>query len=135
MTTNKVLFRIASILMIVGGAAGIITNLIAMIGGITLAGWGYGKAALIIIGAIICLLGAIYELIVGIKGTKGVHTPGVPAKLMTPGIIVFAIELVGFILLAIGAGAGAGTIVVDILFGFGAPIFFIITCYLNRNNA
>ena len=135
MTTNKVLFRIASIIMIVGGAASIISNLIAMIGGFTLAAWGYGKAALIIIGSIICLLASILQLIVGIKGTKGVHTPGVPATLMGSGLIVLVAQIIGFILVAIGAGSGAGTIIVDILFGFGAPIFFIITCYLDKKNA
>ncbi len=132
MTTQKVLFRIASILMIVGGAANIISGIIGMIGGITLAHWGYGKAGLIIVGFIITILAAIYQLIVGIQGSKNVPTPGIGAKLFVPGIIVLVAQFIGFLLAAIGAGSGAGSIIVSVLFGLGCPIFFIITCVLRK---
>ena len=130
MTTQKVLFRIASILMIVGGAANIISGIVGLIGGIALS--KYFSVGLLIVGFIIVLLGGVYQLIVGIQGTKNVHTAGIGAKLFIPGIVVVAIQLIGLILSAAGAHSGAGSIIVSVLFGLGCPIFFIITCVLRK---
>ena len=132
MSTGKRLLKIASIIMIVAGAIGIITNIIVIAGGGALAALGYSKAALIIIGGIVMLIGSVFELVVGILGTKNAYVAGAGAKYFTLGIVVLAIDVIGFILTAIGSQTNAGAIIVDIIFGFGIPIFFIVACSLAK---
>ena len=121
--------KVCGILMIIGGALGIILNIVVL-----LLGAGAGEALLIVAG-IIGAIGGIIELITGIMGVKNSAKPENAGKCLVWGIITLVVAVVANVITWIAGNASAGTIIGTILTGFAIPILYIIGAVLNKKSA
>jgi len=115
---NTLVF-VCSILLIIGGAIGII----AMLGtiGLLAAASVSGTSGLLTLLIIVGIVGAIYELVVGIMGVKGASTPSKAGQLLNLGYGLVAIQLIALII-AIPAGGFSYSSVI----GFLLPVLFVV---------
>lgn len=137
------LLKIMGIIMIVGGAVGIIGSiiLIAAVAVLISAGAPGG----IIVGIILSILGSIAELIAGIICTKNARRADKAVKCMVWCIIVIVLQLLGTIITAVGAGAianeygagvsTAGSTVISIILGLAVPVIAMIAAIMNKKSA
>ena len=139
---GKVLLKVMGIIMIVGGAIGIILSIVLAVAAAALI--ALGGPGTIIVGIIISILGCIAELIAGIICTKNAAKPDKATKCMVWSIIVIVLQLIGVILIAAGGSAlaaetgstvssGAST-VVSIILGIAVPVLAIIGAVMNKKS-
>ena len=144
MAKGRGFLKVCGILMIIGGAVGIIFSgimgIVGYFGASAIAEAGdYESADMIgiavLIGAIIALIGGILELIAGIVGVKNSDKPEKATACIVWGIIVLVINIISLIITFVGSSAGAGTIIVSIIFGIALPVLYLIGAFLNKKNA
>ena len=126
MDTNKsnVFLKVMSIIMIIGGALGIIFGIIAIAGTGVLAALG-APTGLLVVASILAILGAIAELIAGVIGTKGCKDAAKAAKAFVWGIIVVALCVISNVLTLIGYPESFS--VVSVITGLIVPVLFVVS--------
>ncbi len=120
---NKLVF-VVSIIMIVGGAIGLITNLAAASAILYVFG-GVGIAVLIVS----VILGVV-EIIAGILGVRGASDPAQGQRLFTLGIALLALAVVMMIVNIMTGSVGATAVV-----GLLLPILFVVGANQLRQRA
>ena len=136
---GSMLLKVISIIMIIGGILSAVASLaLVLFAGATsafisdpqgqsaLAGSGVSGAAVngvVWAAAIIAVIGAVIEIIAGVKGKKNWNNPDQAKTLMIWGIITAVISLISNILFATG---GTGVQIVSILAGLVIPVLYII---------
>ena len=125
------LLKVVGILMIIGGAIGIIMGIIAVAGVSVLAALAGPefKSGLYIFAAILLLVGAVLELVAGIIGVKDAKVPEKANTCLVWGIIVAVLSVLSNILTV---AAGGDFSVVSLITGLVLPVLFIIGAVLNK---
>ncbi len=124
MKTNNYL-KITGILMIIGGALGIIVSIVALLGVAALAALG-ANSALLTVSSIVSIVGSVFELIAGIQGVKGAKDPAKGAKCVAWGIVIIVLEVLSQVL-SVVAGGEFG--VVSMIIGLVLPILYTIGAF------
>ena len=130
MKGNKFL-KVAGILMIIGGAFGIIAGIVAVLGVSGLAALA-GSAAgtgMFYLASFLCLASGIVQLIAGVMGVKNCEKPEMAQKCIIWGAIVAALSVLGNILNVV---AGSSFNVTSLLIGLILPALYIYGAYLNK---
>lgn len=123
--------KVTGILMIIGGAFGIIAGIVAILGVSGLAAL-VGSAAgtgILYMASILCLVSGIVQLIAGIMGVKNCEKPEMAQKCIVWGAIVAALSILGNILNVV---AGSGFNVTSLITGLILPALYIYGAYLNK---
>lgn len=130
MKGNKFLM-VTGILMIIGGAFGIIAGIVAILGVSGLAALA-GSAAgtgMLYLASFLCLASGIVQLIAGVMGVKNCEKPEMAQKCIVWGAIVAALSVLGNILNVV---AGSSFNVTSLLIGLILPALYIYGAYLNK---
>ena len=123
--------KVCGILMIIGGAAGIIVSLIGF-GAIAILAAAGANSGLLTVATILALVSGIIELIAGIIGVKNCKNVEAASKCIVWGVIVAVLSILGNILTV---AAGGSFSVVNLITGLIVPILFIIGAVLNKKSA
>lgn len=130
MKGNKFLM-VTGILMIIGGAFGIIAGIVAILGVSGLAALA-GSAAgtgMLYLASFLCLASGIVQLIAGVMGVKNCEKPEMAQKCIIWGAIVAALSVLGNILNVV---VGRSFNVTSLLTGLILPALYIYGAYLNK---
>ncbi len=130
MKGNKFLM-VTGILMIIGGAFGIIAGIVAILGVSGLAALA-GSAAgtgMLYLASFLCLASGIVQLIAGVMGVKNCEKPEMAQKCIIWGAIVAALSVLGNILNVV---VGSSFNVTSLLTGLILPALYIYGAYLNK---
>ena len=130
MKGHKVL-KVTGILMIIGGAFGIIAGIVAVLGVSGLAAL-VGSAAgtgMLYLASILCLASGVVQLIAGVMGVKHCESPEMAQKCIIWGAIVAALSVLGNILNVV---AGSSFNVASLMIGLVLPALYIYGAYLNK---
>lgn len=130
MKGNKFL-TVTGILMIIGGAFGIIAGIVAILGVSGLAALA-GSAAgtgMLYLASFLCLASGIVQLIAGVMGVKNCEKPEMAQKCIIWGAIVAALSVLGNILNVV---VGSSFNVTSLLIGLILPALYIYGAYLNK---
>ncbi len=130
MKGNKFLM-VTGILMIIGGAFGIIAGIVAILGVSGLAALA-GSAAgtgMLYLSSFLCLASGIVQLIAGVMGVKNCEKPEMAQKCIIWGAIVAALSVLGNILNVV---VGSSFNVTSLLIGLILPALYIYGAYLNK---
>ncbi len=130
MKGNKFLM-VTGILMIIGGAFGIIAGIVAILGVSGLAALA-GSAAgtgMLYLASFLCLASGIVQLIAGVMGVKNCEKPEMAQKCIIWGAIVAALSVLGNILNVV---VGSSFNVTSLLIGLILPALYIYGAYLNK---
>jgi hypothetical protein len=95
--------KITSIILIVGGAFGIVWGIIALLGVAALAALGANTTFLTWAGVFV-IVAAVIELIAGISGLIGSQEPAKGAKCYVWGIVIIVVSVISQILTVAGGG-------------------------------
>ena len=123
--------KVTGILMIIGGAFGIIAGIVAILGVSGLAALA-GSAAgtgILYMASILCLVSGIVQLIAGIMGVKNCEKPEMAQKCIVWGAIVAALSILGNILNVV---AGSGFSVTSLITGLILTALYIYGACLNK---
>lgn len=123
--------KVTGILMIIGGAFGIIAGIVAILGVSGLAALS-GSAAgtgLLYAASFLCLISGIVQLIAGIQGVKNCTKPELAQKCIVWGAIVAVLSVLGNVLNMVG---GSGFSVTSLATGLILPALYIYGAYLNK---
>ena len=123
--------KVTGILMIIGGAFGIIAGIVAILGVSGLAAL-VGSAAgtgILYMASILCLVSGIVQLIAGIMGVKNCEKPEMAQNCIVWGAIVAALSILGNILNVV---AGSGFSVTSLITGLILPALYIYGACLNK---
>lgn len=132
---GSVFLKVTGILMIIGGAIGIIVAVTALLGiaAVIAALGGNGVAAGILTAAvIIASVGFVLELVAGIIGVKNNNRPEKANTCLVWGIIVAALTVLSSILSISGGSSDAGSVVLGLITGLVIPVFYIIGEAFNK---
>ena len=130
MKGNKFLM-VTGILMIIGGAFGIIAGIVAILGVSGLAALA-GSAAgtgMLYLASFLCLASGIVQLIAGVMGVKNCEKPEMAQKCIIWGAIVAALSVLGNILNVV---VGSSFNVTSLLIGLILPALYIYGAYLTK---
>lgn len=130
MKGNKFLM-VTGILMIIGGAFGIIAGIVAILGVSGLAALA-GSAAgtgMLYLASFLCLASGIVQLIAGVMGVKNCEKPEMAQKCIIWGAIVAVLSVLGNILNVV---VGSSFNVTSLLIGLILPALYIYGAYLNK---
>lgn len=123
--------KVTGILMIVGGAFGMIAGIVAILGVSGLAALA-GSAAgtgMLYLASFLCLASGIVQLIAGVMGVKNCEKPEMAQKCIIWGAIVAALSILGNILNVV---AGSSFNVTSLMIGLILPALYIYGAYLNK---
>ncbi len=132
---GSVFLKVTGILMIIGGAIGIIVAVTALLGiaAVIAALGGNGVAAGILTAAvIIASVGFVLELVAGIIGVKNNNRPEKANTCLVWGIIVAALTVLSSILSISGGSSDEGSVVLGLITGLVIPVFYIIGEAFNK---
>ena len=126
--------KVCGILMIIGGALGIIISLIALLGVAALVALAADSGTVINSGLLTfsCLLSlcsAVIELVTGIIGVKNCNKPEKATTCMVWGIIVAVLSVLGQVL---SVASGSQFNVLSLALGLVLPVLFIIGAVKNK---
>lgn len=137
--------KVCGILLIIGGALGIILGIISIGVSVSLGalaatgavdlGKNYTAAVAITVllfAGIIGIVSGIVELITGIIGVKNSAKPEHSTKCLVWGIITLVLSVISVILAIASGGSNAGLIITSVISGLALPILFIIGAALNK---
>ncbi len=124
--------KITGILMIIGGALGIIFGLLAVVGVAALASAVEGSAGVLYLAAFLVLVSAIIELIAGIMGVKYCKVPEKAQSCLVIGIVVAVMSVLGQILNVVGGSSFSAT---SLITGLILPVLYIVGAVLNKKSA
>lgn len=129
---GKGFLKVTGILMIIGGAIGIIMAIVAMVGAGATASLFYDTTGvelavgLLILAGVVSLIGGALELVTGILGVKNCGDPSKATICIVFGIIVAALCIISNIIYFSG--------VFSLLLGLVLPVLYLIGAFLNKNS-
>ena len=140
MAKGKNFLKVCGILMIIGGALGIIFGIIGLIGGAAVSSLGYEAGevdavtggGLIIVAGVLGLIGGILELIAGIVGVKNCNKPEKSTACIVWGFIVLVLNLISVILTIASSTGAAGSIIVSVICSLAIPVLYLIGAFMNK---
>ncbi len=120
--------KVTGIIMIVGGALGIILSLIAIAGVAILAAAG-ASSGLLYLSVVISIVGAVLEMVAGIIGVKNCKNTEKASTCLMWGIIVIACSILSNIIAVV---AGGEFNVSSMLIGMILPVLYIVGAIRNK---
>ena len=124
--------KVTGILMIIGGAFGIIGGIVAMIGAGALAAVLETSAGGLMLASALILASAVFQLIAGIMGVKNCDKPEKAQSCLVMGVIVAILSVAGNIISNV---LGSSFNILSYATGLIIPILYIIGAVKNKELA
>lgn len=124
--------KVTGILMIIGGAFGIIGGIIALIGAGALAAVLETSAGGLMLASALILASAVFQLIAGIMGVKNCDKPEKAQSCLVMGIIVAILSVAGNIISNV---LGSDFNIINYATGLIIPVLYIIGAVKNKESA
>ena len=121
--------KVTGILMIIGGAFGIIGGIVAMIGAGALAAVLETSAGGLMLASALILASAVFQLIAGIMGVKNCDKPEKAQSCLVMGVIVAILSVSGNIISNV---LGSNYNILSYATGLIIPILYIIGAVKNK---
>ena len=124
--------KVTGILMIIGGAFGIIGGIVAMIGAGALAAVLETSAGGLMFASVLILASAVFELIAGIMGVKNCDKPEKAQSCIVIGVIVAILSVAGNVISNV---LGSDFNIINYATGLIIPVLYIIGAVKNKEAA
>ena len=124
--------KVTGILMIIGGAFGIIGGIVAMIGAGALAAVLETSAVGLMLASVLILASAVFQLIAGIMGVKNCDKPEKAQACLVMGIIVAILSVAGNVTSNV---LGSSFNILSYATGLVIPVLYIIGAAKNKETA
>lgn len=124
--------KVTGILMIIGGAFGIIGGIIALIGAGALAAVLETSAGGLMLASALILVSAVFQLIAGIMGVKNCDKPEKAQSCMVIGVIVAILSVAGNVISNV---LGSDFNIMNYATGLIIPVLYIIGAAKNKELA
>ncbi len=124
--------KVTGILMIIGGAFGIIGGIVAMIGAGALAAVLETSAVGLMLASVLVLASAVFQLIAGIMGVKNCDKPEKAQACLVMGIIVAILSVAGNVTSNV---LGSSFNILSYATGLVIPVLYIIGAAKNKETA
>ena len=124
--------KVTGILMIIGGAFGIIGGIVAMIGAGALAAVLETSAGGLMLASALILASAVFQLIAGIMGVKNCDKPEKAQSCLVMGVIVAILSVSGNIVSNV---LGSSFNIMSYATGLIIPVLYIIGAVKNKEPA
>ena len=124
--------KVTGILMIIGGAFGIIGGIVAMIGAGALAAVLETSAGGLMLASALILASAVFQLIAGIMGVKNCDKPEKAQSCLVMGVIVPILSVAGNVISNI---LGSSFNILSYATGLIIPVLYIIGAVKNKEPA
>ena len=124
--------KVTGILMIIGGAFGIIGGIVAMIGAGALAAVLETSAGGLMLASALILASAVFQLIAGIMGVKNCDKPEKAQSCLVMGIIVAILSVAGNVISNV---LGSDFNIINYATGLIIPVLYIIGAVKNKEAA
>lgn len=124
--------KVTGILMIIGGAFGIIGGIIALIGAGALAAVLETSAGGLMLASALILASAVFQLIAGIMGVKNCDKPEKAQSCLVMGVIVAILSVAGNVISNI---LGSSFNILSYATGLIIPVLYIIGAVKNKELA
>ena len=121
--------KVTGILMIIGGAFGIIGGIVAMIGAGALAAVLETSAGGLMLASALILPSAVFQLIAGIMGVKNCDKPEKAQSCLVMGVIVAILSVAGNIISNV---LGSSFNILSYATGLVIPVLYIIGAVKNK---
>ena len=121
--------KVTGILMIIGGAFGIIGGIIALIGAGALAAVLETSAGGLLLASALILASAVFQLIAGIMGVKNCDKPEKAQSCLVMGVIVAILSVAGNIISNV---LGSDFNIISYVTGLVIPVLYIIGAIKNK---
>ena len=124
--------KVTGILMIIGGAFGIIGGIVAMIGAGALAAVLETSAGGLMLASAMILASAVFQLIAGIMGVKNCDKPEKAQSCIVIGVIVAILSVAGNVVSNV---LGSDFNIINYATGLIIPVLYIIGAVKNKEPA
>lgn len=124
--------KVTGILMIIGGAFGIIGGIVAMIGAGALAAVLETSAGGLMLASALILASAVFQLIAGIMGVKNCDKPEKAQSCIVIGVIVAILSVAGNVISNV---LGSDFNIINYVTGLIIPVLYIIGAVKNKEPA
>ena len=124
--------KVTGILMIIGGAFGIIGGIVAMIGAGALAAVLETSAGGLMLASALILASAVFQLTAGIMGVKNCDKPEKAQSCMVIGVIVAILSVAGNVISNV---LGSDFNIINYATGLIIPVLYIIGAVKNKEPA
>lgn len=124
--------KVTGILMIIGGAFGIIGGIVAMIGAGALAAVLETSAGGLVLASALILASAVFQLIAGIMGVKNCDKPEKAQSCIVIGVIVAILSVAGNVVSNV---FGSDFNIINYATGLIIPVLYIIGAVKNKKPA
>ncbi len=124
--------KVTGILMIIGGAFGIIGGIVAMIGAGALAAVLETSAGGLVLASALILASAVFQLIAGIMGVKNCDKPEKAQSCIVIGVIVAILSVAGNVVSNV---LGSDFNIINYATGLIIPVLYIIGAVKNKKPA
>ena len=124
--------KVTGILMIIGGAFGIIGGIVAMIGAGALAAVLETSAGGLMLASALILASALFQLIAGIMGVKNCDKPEKAQSCIVIGVIVAILSVAGNVISNV---LGSDFNIINYATGLIIPVLYIIGAVKNKEPA
>ena len=124
--------KVTGILMIIGGAFGIIGGIVAMIGAGALAAVLETSAVGLMLASALILVSAVFQLIAGIMGVKNCDKPEKAQSCIVIGVIVAILSVAGNVISNV---LGSDFNIINYATGLIIPVLYIIGAVKNKEPA
>lgn len=124
--------KVTGILMIIGGAFGIIGGIVAMIGAGALAAVLETSAGGLMLASALILASAVFQLIAGIMGVKNCDKPEKAQSCLVMGVIVAILSVAGNVISNV---LGSDFNIINYATGLIIPVLYIIGAVKNKETA
>lgn len=124
--------KVTGILMIIGGAFGIIGGIVAMIGAGALAAVLETSAGGLVLASALILASAVFQLIAGIMGVKNCDKPEKAQSCIVIGVIVAILSVAGNVVSNV---LGSDFNIINYATGLIIPVLYIIGAVKNKEPA
>ena len=129
---GKNFLKVTGILMIIGGAFGIIGGIVAMIGAGALAAVLETSAGGLMLASALILASAVFQLIAGIMGVKNCDKPEKAQSCLVMGVIVAILSVAGNVISNV---LGSDFNIINYATGLIIPVLYIIGAVKNKEPA
>lgn len=124
--------KVTGILMIIGGAFGIIGGIVAMIGAGALAAVLETSAGELMLASALILASAVFQLVAGIMGVKNCDKPEKAQSCIVIGVIVAILSVAGNVISNV---LGSDFNIINYVAGLIIPVLYIIGAVKNKEPA
>ena len=129
---GRMFLKVTGILMIIGGAFGIIGGIVAMIGAGALAAVLETSAGGLMLASALILASAVFQLIAGIMGVKNCDKPEKAQSCIVIGVIVAILSVAGNVISNL---LGSDFNIINYATGLIIPVLYIIGAVKNKEPA